>query len=116
MTEQMIPIQRSMWNSTTLAAVALVIAVCGLFLGALSIRHQQTSDRVSRDKEHAARIASCIESNKSRIGGRDYARPLIREGWRRHGDDDLAEKYADIPKLDCKTGKPLPLPEGSQKP
>ncbi len=90
-------------NVTAIVAVNCLIVLVAFTLSSYTLWSQRNLDR-------AARIRQCEVSNRARYGGPDYLRDLIRVGFVRTGQIDLARLVEDVPQIDCMTGEPIPIP------
>lgn len=96
------------WHSTTIAAIAVAISTIALCVVGIVALHQ-------RDQIKAVALRQCEAANASRYGGPEYVRDTLRTALIRHGDVDLAARIKDIPRIDCATGRPIPLPSSASK-
>ena len=80
-----------------------VVVLCSFLVSAYTLYRQGAEARDAQQR-------LCEASNRSRYGGSDYLRIVIRVSLLRQGYRDLADEVRDVPAIDCDTGRLRPLP------
>lgn len=104
------------------ATVTLLVAIVALGASGIALAKQMSDNHNQIVREANKAVEQCESNNETRFGGADYTRPIIRSLVKRVGLQkviaDVTEEgfsaslvdLRDIPKIDCKTGKQIPVP------
>lgn len=113
------------WRWMLDADIVIVVRILGIVVAASILMSSYAIWHQSADtRENAQR--QCEQGNRSRYGGEDYLRPVIRalvqkdplfvrKALIEQGFSPALAQVNDVARIDCATGKPQPLPKGAVK-